>query len=95
MSASNSGLQQVVELASHLSPEEQVQLILRIQRQLPAALGTTGLGNVACVSPTAILSAVGEPPHISSETVDELERAIAVGKMPIRQEGIFDKEYRG
>ena len=31
-----------------------------------------------------------EPPHLSAEDVDELEQMIAAGKLPVRQEGVFD-----
>ena len=31
-----------------------------------------------------------EPPHLSSEDVDELERAIEEGKLPVYQGGVFD-----
>jgi hypothetical protein len=91
MTMSTTGLQQIAELASHLSPEEQLQLILRIQQQLPVGADPTASGDVICGSPASILSAISELPHVESEAVDELEQAIAAGKMPIGQEGAFDK----
>ncbi len=42
-------------------------------------------------SPAAIRQAMREPPHLRLEDVDELERAIAEGKLPIHQEGVFDE----
>jgi hypothetical protein len=33
-----------------------------------------------------------EPPHLPWEDVDALERAIAEGKLPVRQEGVFDEK---
>jgi len=42
-------------------------------------------------SPAAILEAVRKPPHLTDEDVDELERAIEEGKLPVREECIFDK----
>jgi hypothetical protein len=43
-------------------------------------------------SPQAILLAMSEPPHLSSEDVDALERAIEEGQLPFIDEGIFDEE---
>jgi hypothetical protein len=42
-------------------------------------------------SPTAILQAMREPPHVSTIEVDELEKAIATGKQPVRFEPVFDE----
>lgn len=42
-------------------------------------------------SPALIRQAMHEPPHLSSGEVDELEQAIEAGKLPVRQEGIFEK----
>lgn len=41
-------------------------------------------------SPEAILRAMHEAPHVREEDVDELERVIAEGQLPVRQEGVFD-----
>lgn len=41
-------------------------------------------------SPAAIRQVMHEPPHLNWEDVDELERAIEEGKLPVRQEGVFD-----
>ena len=46
-------------------------------------------------SPVAIRQAMAEPPHLNGEDVDELERAIAEGKLPVQPEGIFDTGTRG
>jgi hypothetical protein len=43
-------------------------------------------------SPEAILRVMREAPHVSEEDVDELERAIAEGQLPVQQEGVFDNE---
>ncbi len=43
-------------------------------------------------SPAAILAAMREEPHIDRSTIDELERAIEAGKIPVRREGAFDGE---
>ena len=42
-------------------------------------------------SPAAIRQVMHEPPHLRWEEVDELERAIAEGKLPVRQAGVFDE----
>lgn len=39
-----------------------------------------------------ILEAMRNAPHVSAEDVDELERLIKEGQMPIRYKGIFDDE---
>lgn len=43
-------------------------------------------------SPAALRQAMHEPPHLPWEDVDALERAIAEGKLPVRQEGVFDEK---
>lgn len=41
-------------------------------------------------SPAAIRRVMHEPPHLMWEDVDELERAIEKGKLPVHQKGVFD-----
>ena len=43
-------------------------------------------------SPMAIRQVMHEPPHLTREDVDELERAIAAGKLPVQQGSVFDEE---
>lgn len=43
-------------------------------------------------SPALLLKIMREPPHVDPSIVDELERAIAEAKLPVRYEGIFDSE---
>ena len=42
-------------------------------------------------SPGAILRAVRELPHPSSAAVDDLDAAIASARLPVRDEGAFDR----
>jgi hypothetical protein len=42
-------------------------------------------------SPAVIRQAMHQPPHLRQKEVDELERAIAEGSLPIRQDGVFDE----
>jgi hypothetical protein len=42
-------------------------------------------------SPGSILRAMREPPHLRSSAVDDLEAAIADGRLPVRAQGAFDK----
>jgi len=42
-------------------------------------------------SPAAVRQVMHEPPHLRWEEVDELERAIAAGKLPVHQAGVFDE----
>jgi hypothetical protein len=52
-----------------------VELLMELQRQ---------------GSSVAILKAVQEEPHLKQEDVDELERAIVEGKLPVQREGMFN-----
>ena len=81
MATNNAGLQEVMDLASHLSPSQQKMLV--------SFLEASGTGDVVCGSSAAILRALGDPPHVSRADVDELERAIAAGKLKVRQENMF------
>ena len=42
-------------------------------------------------SPGAVLRAIMGPPHLSSSAIDDLEAAIASGRLPVREDGAFDK----
>jgi len=90
MTTSNVGFQEVAELASHLSPEERLRLVVRIEAELSAGVAESAPGESPPGSARAVLRAMHEPPHLSAEDVDELEQMIAAGKLPVRQEGIFD-----
>jgi plasmid stability protein len=41
-------------------------------------------------SPQAILQAMRKGPHLSSSDVDEFEAAIASGRQPVNDRGVFD-----
>jgi hypothetical protein len=43
-------------------------------------------------SPAAVLKAMESWPKIPSEYVDELERAIEEGKLPVRDDPVFDED---
>ncbi len=43
-------------------------------------------------SAAAILEVVRLPPHIDPADVDEFERAIEAGKIPISYRGVFDED---
>ncbi len=45
-------------------------------------------------SPNAIMNAMRQPPHLSPEDVDELERVIEESKLPMQEGGVFDKGDR-
>ena len=42
-------------------------------------------------SPGVVLRAMREPPHLSSSAVDDLEAAIASGRLPVHEQGAFDR----
>jgi hypothetical protein len=90
MMASNVGFQEVAELASHLSPEERLRLVAWIGAGLDAAPAESAHGEAPPGSATAVLRAMRESPHLSADDMGELEQIIAAGKLPVRQEGIFD-----
>ena len=92
MTAINVGFQEVAELASHLSPEERLRLVAYIGAGLSDVPAESSHGEAPPGSPAAVLRAMREPPHLSAEEVDELEKMIAAGKLPVRQQGVFDRE---
>ena len=49
----------------------------------------------AASSPEAVLRAVRELPHPSSSAVDDLDAAIAAGRLPVRDQGAFDRWPQG
>jgi hypothetical protein len=92
MTTANVTFQEVVELASHLSFEERSRLVAWIEAGLDAAHAGCASGDAPPGSAAAILRAMHEPPHPSSEDVDALEQAIDNGKLPVRHEGVSDGE---
>ncbi|MBI4026187.1 MAG: hypothetical protein HY360_14465 [Verrucomicrobia bacterium] len=42
-------------------------------------------------SSSAVLRAMAAPPHLQSESVDELLRAINAGKLPVQSTGVFEQ----
>jgi hypothetical protein len=40
-------------------------------------------------SPAAVLRAMQEPPHLSAADVDELDAAIAAGRLPVQTRDLF------
>ena len=42
-------------------------------------------------SPGAILHAMRQPPRLNSSAVDELDVAIASGRLPVREQGAFER----
>ena len=44
------------------------------------------------VSPGAILRTIQALPHPSASAVDDLDAAIAAGRLPVRDQGIFDRQ---
>jgi predicted ArsR family transcriptional regulator len=88
---SASGFDEVVELASRLSPREQLKLVAQIGEKLSATLGPSAVEQPARGSAAAVLQAMHAPPHLDSADVDELDRAIQTGRMPPRYHGVFEQ----
>lgn len=42
-------------------------------------------------SPAAIRQVMHEPPHLTGEEVDELERAIEAARLPVPQSSVFEE----
>ena len=82
--------QQLAELASRLSPGEQLRLVVRISENLSAVLSRAEASKLSPGSAAAILNALREPPQLSNEDMDELEHSIASGRQEVRAEGVFE-----
>jgi predicted transcriptional regulator len=46
-------------------------------------------------SPAAVLRAIRELPHPSAAAVDDLDAAIAAGRLPVSDQGVFDRRSPG
>jgi len=46
-------------------------------------------------SPEAVLRTIRELPHPSSSAVDDLDAAIAAARLPVRDQGAFDRWEQG
>ena len=86
-----SGFDQVVELASRLSPREQLKLVAQIGEKLSGELEPAAIGQPAAGSAAAVIQAMRAPPHLDNADVDELERAVQAGRTPVRFDGIFER----
>ncbi len=42
-------------------------------------------------SPGAVLRAMMEPPHLSASAIDDLDAAIAGGRLPVREHSAFEE----
>ncbi len=72
----------MIELDRPLPLPDGVAVSVSIER--PMSSNATG-------SPAAILEAVEAEPHLAAADVDELERAIDAGRLPIDPKGVFDR----
>jgi len=90
MSAVQPDFQQIVELASQLSPEQQLRLVVRIGENLTSVLSEKGATRFPRGSAAAVLEAMRKPPHLSDADLEELRRAIASGRQPAQAKGVFD-----
>lgn len=83
-------LEHIAELANHLSPQEQMQLVVQIGQKLEHVLAAASTNAGDAGSPAIVLRAMRQPPHLPTGDVDELEKAIAEGRLPVRSQGTFD-----
>jgi predicted DNA-binding antitoxin AbrB/MazE fold protein len=70
--------------AGHLEPLE--KLVLPEGTEVSVQFETPTAG-----SPAAVLSAMRSLPELEPSAVDELERAIEEGRLPVRAESVFDR----
>ena len=84
-----SEFEHVVELASQLSPRDQLKLVAQIGEKLSDALGAAASGQPPG-SVEAVLQAMREPPHLNHGDVDDLECLIDAGRLIVREHGVFD-----
>lgn len=49
-------------------------------------------GNSAAGSPAEVLEALRRTPHLDDADVDEFERNVAQGKLPVRRDSVFDPQ---
>lgn len=63
------------------------QLALEQLNSLVGAIPEARVG-----SPLAILQAMQTPPHLSSAEVDDLDAAIAAGRLPVRTRDLFSSD---
>jgi hypothetical protein len=71
--------------AGHLEPLEALELPEGAELFMHFHSETPTAG-----SPAAVLSAMRRLPQLEAAHVDELERVIEAGKMPVRSHGMFD-----
>ena len=72
--------------------------IIELEEALPYSEGQAVSVSIAPLeeqpqsgSPAAIRKVMHEPPHLKWGDVDEMERAIAQGKLPVHQGSVFDE----
>lgn len=71
----------IIELEQPLPYEEGRRVTVSVEpTEESTGAGSSGL----------LLRTLREPPQLSSTDVDELERAIEAGRLPVRQTGVFD-----
>ncbi len=74
MSITSPDFQQLADWASQLSPGEQLELVVCISENLKSLLSGEDARKLSVGSAARILHAIREPPHLSVDDVDELER---------------------
>ena len=81
--------------AAERSIAGQIEFWAQLGRAAEPLLTVVSSGKEASEPPAnsaaAILRVLREPPHLSNDDVDALDRAIATGRQPTRAEGGFDE----
>ena len=86
----------MVNLTIEVPDERSLEAIAAAQRKSIQQLALERLSSLVEVdseppvgSPAAILRAMQEPPHLSAADVDELDAAIAAGRLPVQTHDVF------
>jgi hypothetical protein len=86
---------QMGELIIHIPDDivRQLEGIAAAQKKSVEQVALERLSGVAerAGSPGAVLRAMKELPHVSPTDVDELDAAIASGRLPVSDQGVFDR----
>ena len=91
--AQNASLEQIAEMAARLAPTEQLKLWAQIGDWLRSATASGVTPPPRSGSAAALRDALRQMPHLQASDVDELERVIHEGSLPVHPSGAFDVNH--
>jgi len=92
--SNTTNVEELAILATQLDPEDRQELIALIQASLGSNPTTASPPRPLPGSGAAILQALDSLPRLQPGDVEELERAIADGALPVSDEDIFGSDAR-